>query len=80
MAVTFLGYIDGPEEMISGGKRRCLFGCDSAADVSSLPTNAGFTMPGGGVTAKPAPWSYAKIKGGGVKVLDSTGSWGDLNG
>jgi hypothetical protein len=79
MAITFLGYIDGPEEMISG-KKRCLFGLDSAADVANLPTSTGFSMPSGGVTAKPAPWSYAKIKGGGVKVLDSTGSWGDLNG
>ena len=79
MAITFLGYIDSPEEMING-KKRCLFGLDSAADAANLPTSTGFSLPSGGVTAKPAPWSYAKIKGGGIKVLDSTGSWGDLNG
>ena len=79
MAITFLGYIDAPEEL-TGPKRRCLFGLDSDADVSDLPTSTGLSLPSGGVTAVPAPWSYAKIAGGAVKVLKSTGSWGDLNG
>ncbi len=78
MAITFLGYIDTPEELISGGKKRCLFGCDSAADAASLPTTAGFTMANGGKTAAPAPFSYALVKGGSPLVLDSAGSWGAL--
>lgn len=78
MAVAFLGYIDTPEEMITGGKRRCLFGCDSAADAASLPTADGFMLPGGARTAKPAPFSYALVKGGDALVLDSAGSWGAL--
>lgn len=79
MAITFLGYIDAPEEL-TGPKRRCLFGLDSNDDVANLPTSTGFELPNGGVTAVPAPWSYGKIAGGAVKVLKSTGSWGDLNG
>lgn len=78
MAITFLGYLDTPEEHIPGGKKRCLFGCDSAADVSSLPTSAGMTLPGGGKTAAPAPFSLAIVKGGSAQVLDSAGSWGAL--
>ena len=79
MAITFLGYLDGPEEHIPGGKKRCLFGCDSAADTAGLPTSEGLALPGGaGKTAKPAPFSYALVKGGDALVLDSTGSWGVL--
>ena len=78
MAITFLGYLDTPEEHISGGKKRCLFGCDSALDTASLPTTAGFSLPGGSRTAAPAPFSYAIVKGGTPLVLDSTGSWGAL--
>ena len=78
MAVTFLGYIDTPEELIPSGKKRCLFGCDSASDAANLPTTAGFSLPSGGKTAVPAPFSYAMVKGGGPLVLDSTGSWGAL--
>ncbi len=78
MAIKFLGYVDKPEEML-GAKRRCVFGCDSSSDVASLPTTAGMTIPGG-TSAVPAPWSYALVKGAGVYVMDSTGSWGKLNG
>lgn len=77
MAITFLGYIDTPEEH-TGAKRRCLFGCDAAADVASLPTDAGFTLPDGGKTAVPASFSYALIPGSGAKVLKSDLTWGDL--
>ena len=78
MAITFLGYLDAPEEHIHGGKKRCLFGCDSGADAADLPTTAGFALPVGGKTAAPAPFSYAIVKGGSPLVLDSTGSWGAL--
>ena len=78
MAITFLGYIDTPEELIPGGKKRCLFGCDSASDAASLPVTEGFTMANGSKTAAPAPFSYAAVKGGDPLVLDSTGSWGAL--
>lgn len=78
MAITFLGYIDTKDEMLSGGKKRCLFGCDGAADIANLPTAAGLSLASGGKTAVPAPFSYAIVKGGGIKVLDSTGSWGTL--
>ena len=78
MAITFLGYLDTPEEHISGGKKRCLFGCDGTADIANLPTAAGLSLASGGKTAAPAPFSYAIVKGGDVKVLDSTGSWGAL--
>ena len=78
MAITFLGYLDTPEEHIPGGKKRCLFGCESASDVAGLPTEAGFTLYNGSRTAAPAPFSYAIVKGGAPLVLDSTGSWGAL--
>lgn len=78
MAVTFLGYLDTPEELIPGGKKRCLFGCDSSADAVNLPTTAGFSLPNGSKTAAPAPFSYAIVKGGAPLVLDSAGSWGAL--
>ena len=78
MAITFLGYLDTPEEHITGGKKRCLFGCDSSSDVASLPTSAGLTLPSGGKTALPAPFSLAMVKGGSTQVLDSSGSWGAL--
>ena len=44
--ITFMGYIDSPEELL-GGKKRCLFGCDDSSDVSDLPTTAGLTLPVG---------------------------------
>lgn len=75
--ITFLGYMDTPEELLEG-RRRCLFGCDSEADAASLPVSDGLTLPNGSVTAKPAPFSYAVVPGGGVRVLDSEGSWGAL--
>lgn len=76
MAITFLGYLDTPEEHISG-KRRCLYGCDSTGDIASLPTTAGLTIPGG-KSAVPAPFSMAIVKGGNAQVLNSAGSWGAL--
>ena len=57
MAITFLGYLDEPEEMISP-KRRVLYGCDSTSDVSELPTDSGLNG-----TAAPAPWSIALVRG-----------------
>lgn len=75
--ITFLGYIDTPEEH-TGSKRRCLFGCDSSADVSSLPTTEGFTLPDGGKTAVPAPFSYALVRGTGTLALGTDGEWSAL--
>lgn len=72
--VTFMGYIDSPEELL-GGKRRCLFGCDDSSDTFNLPTTAGLTLPDGSVTAPPAPFSYALVRGGGVLALGSDGTW-----
>lgn len=75
--VVFLGYIDEPEELLSGGKRRCLFGVSSIDDVAYLPTDDGLTLPNGGKTAKPADWSIALVPGGNSQVLTG-GSWGAL--
>lgn len=75
--ITFLGYFDTPEEH-TGAKRRCLFGCDSDADVANLPTTVGFTLPDGGNTAVPAPWSYALVRGGDAQVLGADGEWSAL--
>ena len=72
--ITFMGYFDSPEELL-GGKKRCLFGCDSASDVTDLPASAGFTLPDGSKTAAPAPFSYALVRGGDVLALGSDGSW-----
>ena len=79
MAVTFLGYIDNPEEMLSE-KRRCLFLYDSDSDKSSLPTSEGLTLPNGSKTAKPAPGSFGIVIGGVTQAFKSTGAWADLNG
>ena len=72
--ITFLGYVDSPEELL-GGKKRCLFGCDDSSDAASLPTSAGFTLPDGSKTAAPAPFSYALVRGGDVLALGSDGTW-----
>lgn len=72
--ISFLGYIDSPEEL-RGEKKRCLFGCDSSSDVTDLPTSAGFTLPDGSKTAAPAPFSYALVRGGDVLALGSDGTW-----
>ena len=72
--ITFLGYIDSPEELL-GGVRRCLFGCDSEDDAADLPAEAGFTLADGSVTAPPAPFSCALVRGGDVLVLGSDGTW-----
>lgn len=76
--ITFLGYLDSPDEMISGGKKRILFLCDDSTAAASLPTTAGLEMASGAVTAKPAPGSMALVAGVGTKVLKSDGTWGDL--
>lgn len=78
MAITFLGYLDTPEEHVPGGKKRCLFGCDSASDAENLPVTAGLPLPNGSMTAAPAPFSYALVRGGDPLALDSAGSWGAL--
>ena len=72
--IAFMGYIDSPEELL-GGKKRCLFGCDSDEDISDLPTTAGLTLADGSVTAPPAPFSYAMVRGGDVLTLGSDGTW-----
>ncbi len=72
--ITFLGYIDRPEEML-GGKKRCVFGCDDDSDVASLPTTAGLTLADGTKTAAPAPWSVAWVRGGNAQVLGTDGTW-----
>ena len=77
MPITFMGYLDEPEEMLSG-KRRLLLGCDSVSDVSDLPTNEGITLPTGGKTAAPAPWSIALVRGGDTQVLGADESWSSL--
>jgi hypothetical protein len=80
MGITFCGYIDNVEEQLVG-KRRCLFLCDSAADVASLPTTSQFTLPSGGKTAVPAPGSIAIVGGGGATQFLSnatTPAWGNL--
>jgi hypothetical protein len=75
--VTFLGYLDEPEEMLPGGKRRCLYGCASSDDVEYLPTETGLSLSNGGKTAAPADWSLALVAGGDTQVLIG-GSWGAL--
>jgi hypothetical protein len=75
--VTFLGYLDTPEEMVSG-KRRCLYGCDSADDAAYLPTTEGMSLSTGGKTAAPAPWSIALVRGGSTLILGADGTWGEL--
>ena len=72
--ITFLGYIDSPEELL-GGKKRCLFGCDDSSDTEDLPTTAGLTLADGSKTAAPAPFSYALVRGGDVLALGSDGTW-----
>ncbi len=72
--ITFMGYIDSPEELL-GGVRRCLFGCDDTSDAASLPTTAGLTLADGTKTAAPAPFSYALVRGGDVLALGSDGTW-----
>lgn len=79
MAVTFLGYIDKPEEgLISGATRRCLFGLDTAADASDLPTTGRFETETGCKTAAPAPWSVAVIAATGAKKYFNGTSWAEL--
>ncbi len=72
--IAFLGYIDSPEELLVG-VRRCLFGCDAEEDVADLPTTAGFVLADGSVTAPPAPFSYALVRGGDTLALGSDGTW-----
>lgn len=71
MAITFLGYLDEPEEMTSP-KRRLLLGCDSSSDTSNLPTDS---FEGHGV---PAPWSIALVRGGDTQILGADGTWSSL--
>lgn len=77
MAITFMGYIDNPEELLRGA-RRCLFLCDGSADTANLPTTAGFTLADGSRTAPPAPGSMALVVGGAVQTMKSDKSWGAL--
>ena len=77
MAITFLGYIDTPEELL-GAKRRCLFGCDGAEDMEDLPVSRGMTLQDGSKTAAPAPFSYALVRGGDICALGTDGSWSAL--
>ena len=76
--ITFMGYIDSPEEMIPGGKRRCLYMCDSGTAAASLPTSAGLELASGAVTAVPAPGSLAIVRGGDNKALGTDGTWDTL--
>ena len=76
--ITFAGYMDRPEELIGGGKRRCLYICDDSTAAESLPTTAGLELANGAVTAVPAPGSLALVCGGDMLVLKTGGSWGAL--
>ncbi len=73
--IVFLGYIDTPDEMLPGGKRRSVYGLDSEADVANLPVNSGLVLPSGSTTAPPAPWSYAIVRGEDALVLGTDGEW-----
>ena len=75
--ITFLGYIDKPEELLSG-KRRCLFGCDDDTAAADLPTSTGLELANGGVTSAPAPWSMAYVRGGSTLVLGTDSTWSTL--
>ena len=75
--IAFLGYLDGPEELL-GSRRRCLYGCDSAAAAAGLPTGEGLELGSGSVTAAPAPWSVALVRGGDTLILGADGSWAAL--
>lgn len=75
--ITFLGYIDKPEELLSG-KRRLNLLADDATAAASLP-GIGDTLelPNGGTTAPLAAGSRARVLGVGVKWLASDDSWED---
>ena len=75
--VTFLGYISDNDNTVPAGTARMLFGMDSAADTSSLPTVSGYVFPDGTSTQPPAAWSIA-IYPGGRKVMTSGKIWTDL--
>lgn len=75
MAITFLGYIDTPDEMLTG-KRRMFLGLDTADDVENLPTSAGITLKNKSKTSIPAAWSRADvITTGKTYILNSQLSW-----
>lgn len=74
--ITFLGYLDGPEEMLSG-KRRCLYLCDGESNTEDLPTTAGLETDSG-VSSVPAPGSIALVRGGDTLALGTDGSWAAL--
>ena len=69
MAITFLGYIDNPDEELPLHGRRCLFGCDGEDDWEDLPTDEAFALPSGALTGVPAPWSIALTPGEKPQVL-----------
>ena len=73
--ITFMGYLDHPNEMIPDGKRRILFLCDDSTAAASLPTTAGLELASGAVTAKPAPGSLAIVRGGDDLWLGTDGTW-----
>ena len=73
--ITFMGYLDTPNEMIPSGKKRCLYLCDNSTAAASLPTTAGLEMASGAVTAVPAPGSLAIVRGGDDLWLGTDGTW-----
>lgn len=75
--ITFLGYIDKPEEMLSG-KRRAELLVDDTDTAASLPgIGESLELPDGSTTAKLAAGSRAIVLGAGVKWLASDDSWED---
>lgn len=75
--ITFMGYLDKPDEMIPNGKKRILFLCDDATAAASLPTTTGLELASGARTAKPAPGSCAVTKGSDDLLwLGSDLTWG----
>jgi len=75
--ITFLGYLDKPEEMLNGKRRVDLLVDDSTAAGSLPGIGDNMELPNGGMTAKFAAGSRARVLGVGVKWLASDDSWED---
>lgn len=75
--ITFLGYIDKPEELLEG-KRRVDLLVDDATAAANLPgIGDALELPNGAMTAKFAAGSRALVLGVGKKWLASDDAWED---